>query len=64
MRLWLRNTYWNWKREFNNLVVKIIVAVKEEYSIVYKKLSRQKQIYWHLRLLNNDTKVAKVKSYI
>ena len=63
MRLWLRNTYWNWQREFNNLVVKVIVAVKEKYSIVSKKLSRQKQIYWHLRLLNNDTKVAKVKSY-
>ena len=44
MRLWLRNTYWNWQREFNNLVVKVIVAVKEKYSIVYKKLSWQKQI--------------------
>ena len=31
-------------REFNNLVVKITVAVKEKYSIVYKKLSKQKQI--------------------
>ena len=51
-------------REFNDLVVKIYVAVKEKYSIVYKKLSKQKQICWHLRLLNNDTKVAKVKSYI
>ena len=45
MRLWLRNTCWNWQREFNNLVVKITVAVKEKYSIVYKKLSKQKKKY-------------------
>ena len=51
-------------REFNNLVVKITVAVKEKYSIVYKKLSKQKQICWHLWLLNNNTRVAKVKSDI
>ena len=31
-------------REFNNLVVKTAVAVKEKYSIVYKKLSKPKQI--------------------
>ena len=30
-------------REFNNLVVKISVAVKEKYSIVYEKLSKQKK---------------------
>ena len=25
MRLWLRNTCWNWQREFNNLVVKLLL---------------------------------------
>ena len=51
-------------REFNNLVVKIAIAVKEKYLIVYKKISKEKQMCWHLRLLDNDTKVAKVKSDI
>ena len=25
MRLWLRHTCWNWQREFNNLVVKLLL---------------------------------------
>ena len=56
------------EKEFNNLVKLLVLEKKNiryfDNSMFYKKISKQKQICRHLRLLGgNETKVANAISY-